>query len=121
MLQERERSSTLSRRYRVPTRFVQKYTLSGRPEPSGAHEAVEGRAGDARLAIAAHARCRSARRVTVAARRWHGYSPPSAIHASSRQSAPATISGVSEFSVSVHPHAASTARGARTYTPGTRR
>ena len=32
---------------RVPTRFVQKYTLGAQPETSGAHEAVEGRAGDA--------------------------------------------------------------------------
>ena len=29
---------------RVLTRFVQKYTLSGRPEPSGAHEATDTRA-----------------------------------------------------------------------------
>ena len=34
--------------YRVPTRFVQKYTLRARLEPSGAHEAVEGRTGHAR-------------------------------------------------------------------------
>ena len=32
---------------RVPTRFVQKYTLRARLESSGAHEAVEGRTGDA--------------------------------------------------------------------------
>ena len=34
--------------YRVPTRFVQKYTLRPRPEPSGAHEAVQGGPGHAR-------------------------------------------------------------------------
>ena len=33
---------------RVPTRFVQKYTLRSRSETSGAHEAVEGRTGHAR-------------------------------------------------------------------------
>ena len=32
---------------RVPTRFVQKCTLRARLEPSGPHEAVEGRTGDA--------------------------------------------------------------------------
>ena len=33
---------------RVLTRFVLKYTLRARPEPSGAHEAVEGGTGHAR-------------------------------------------------------------------------
>ena len=33
---------------RVPTRFVQKYTLRARLESSGSHEAVEGRPGHAR-------------------------------------------------------------------------
>ena len=32
----------------VPTRFEQKYTLRARLEPSGPHEAVEGRTGHAR-------------------------------------------------------------------------
>ena len=32
---------------RVLTRFVQKYTLSVRPEPTGSHKAVEGGTGDA--------------------------------------------------------------------------
>ncbi|MDE0198672.1 MAG: hypothetical protein OXK78_10795 [Caldilineaceae bacterium] len=32
---------------RVLTRFVQKHTLSVRPEPTGSHEAVEGRTGGA--------------------------------------------------------------------------
>ena len=32
---------------RVPTRFVQKYTLRARLEPSGSHEAVEGGTGHA--------------------------------------------------------------------------
>ena len=35
-------------RFRVLTRFVLKYTLRARPEPSGAHEAVEGGTGHAR-------------------------------------------------------------------------
>ena len=34
--------------WRVPTRFVQKYTLRARLEPSGAHEAIEGSTGHAR-------------------------------------------------------------------------
>ena len=33
---------------RVPTRFVRKYTLRARLEPSGPHEAVEGSTGHAR-------------------------------------------------------------------------
>ncbi len=32
---------------RVPTRFVQKYTLRARLEPSGSHEAIESRPGHA--------------------------------------------------------------------------
>ena len=36
-----------ARQLRVLTRFVLKYTLRARPEPSGAHEAVEGGTGHA--------------------------------------------------------------------------
>ena len=59
---------------------------------------------------ARHRRCDTRRRSSEGRRGWHGYSPPSAIHGSSRQSAAFTISGGSAFSVSVHPHAARTAR-----------
>ena len=41
---------------RVPTRFVQKYTLRARLEPSGAHEAIEGSTGDAALKTVAYLR-----------------------------------------------------------------
>ena len=42
---------------RVLTRFVQKYTLSGRPEPSGAHEATDTRATRQWICICGRAGC----------------------------------------------------------------
>ena len=48
------------------------------------------RARDVRLGLGESALCAS-RQTRGEARRGHGYSPPSAIHFSSRQSAPSTI------------------------------
>ena len=50
-IQTRGRPPRTRNRYtvdRVPTRFVQKYTLRSRPETTGAHEAVEGGTGHTR-------------------------------------------------------------------------
>ena len=43
-----DRSAGRGLEARVPTRFVRKYTLRARLEPSGPHEAVEGSTGHAR-------------------------------------------------------------------------